>query len=309
MNADWYKTVLQTDGVDYPTQLAGIYAGEIFEYRGFAEMRAIIDFTRAFLEQQLAPFPPTEIHRHLAADELADRLKAVSKRYRTESRLKPLWHAFYRAVGIPAATHAEDRVILRFHIPDGVIPGDAYAPVIKQVPPHRDTWGSNLYAQLNWWAPVYPLAPNRTFSIAPGYWDKKIANTTPGFDMREAIQAAANPGPDTKLSDIVPVMTAPYPFDDAFPVLIEPGDILGFSGQHLHAGVPNTSDQTRISLDTRTISIEDVQQGIGAPNIDGEAKLIALNLFKRISDGRPMHEVLGLPQLMERYRRQLASQY
>jgi len=293
VSIEGFATIIDVRDLDYSDQLKRIYGGELFVYQGIPEMQHIVSFTRTFLEDHLAPFHPTEIHRDGNIDALPDKLKAVGRAYRAEPRLIEYWHAFYDAIGMPAESHAEDRAILRFHIPESARTNDRLTPHVGQVPPHRDTWGSNLYAQLNWWAPIYPLAPNRTFSIAPQYWAQPVGNTTRGFDMRRAIRVAANPGLKASVSDIVPVMTSPYPYADSVSVLIQPSEILAFSAQHLHAGQPNTSDLTRISLDTRTIHIDHVRERLGAVNIDGEAPLVALNLFRRISDGCPLHDVLG----------------
>jgi hypothetical protein len=43
---------------------------------------------------------------------------------------------------------------------------------------HRDTWGTNLYAQVNWWAPVYPITAGRTVALYPTLWSRPVANTS-----------------------------------------------------------------------------------------------------------------------------------
>ena len=80
----------------------------------------------------------------------------------------------------------------------------------------------------------------------------------------------------------------------AKPVVIDPGSMVVFSGAHAHAGVPNSTGLTRISLETRSVWIEDVRQGLGAPNVDGYAPWVSLGLFRRLSDGVPLHQLLGL---------------
>jgi hypothetical protein len=51
-------------------------------------------------------------------------------------------------------------------------------------------------------------------------------------------------------------------------LLPAPGQIILFSGAHLHASIPNTSGVSRYSIDFRTIDRRDVMSGQGAPMVD-----------------------------------------
>ena len=71
-------------------------------------------------------------------------------------------------------------------------------------------------------------------------------------------------------------------------VAIEPGDLLCFSGAHLHAGVPNHTGVARFSIETRTVDADDVAAGRGAPNVDGAAPRVAREWFRRVADHAPL---------------------
>jgi hypothetical protein len=58
-------------------------------------------------------------------------------------------------------------------------------------------------------------------------------------------------------------------------------------------GVPNHTDLTRISVETRTLLIEDHVARRGAPNMDGSAHWMAPGLFRRVSDGKALPDLLG----------------
>jgi hypothetical protein len=75
-------------------------------------------------------------------------------------------------------------------------------------------------------------------------------------------------------------------------IVIEPGDLLCFSGAHLHASVPNTSGATRFSVEVRTVSAADVQAGRGAPNVDGEAPWVAWRWFKGITSSSSLADLV-----------------
>lgn len=46
------------------------------------------------------------------------------------------------------------------------------------------------------------------------------------------------------------------------------GEMLIFSGSHLHGTVANTTDQVRFSVDFRLIHLQDLINKRGAPNVD-----------------------------------------
>jgi hypothetical protein len=81
---------------------------------------------------------------------------------------------------------------------------------------------------------------------------------------------------------------------DALPVTIDPSEVIAFSAQHAHVGIQNHTDYTRVSLDTRTLQIQDHIAGLGARNVDGRARWIPFGMFRRVSDGKPLHDVLGV---------------
>jgi len=68
------------------------------------------------------------------------------------------------------------------------------------------------------------------------------------------------------------------------PVMLEPGDLLCFASAHLHASVQNTTDRTRFSVEMRTVNINEVLAGYGAPNVDNDGLRPMYNWFRRISD-------------------------
>src|SRR2546422_2486545 len=50
--------------------------------------------------------------------------------------------------------------------------------------PHRDTWYSAPLCQVNWWLPVYEIAPDNAMAFHPRYWrDRKSTrlNSSHGY--------------------------------------------------------------------------------------------------------------------------------
>ena len=95
----------------------------------------------------------------------------------------------------------------------------------------------------------------------------------------------------TKDTRVHPALSAPSPDDQAHLCLVPPVDgIMLFSGDHLHASIPNVTERTRYSIDFRTVSITDVRTGRGTPLIDVRCTGTALRDFRRLIALAPMSE-------------------
>ena len=108
-------------------------------------------------------------------------------------------------------------------------------------------------AQINLWGPVFPLDPGATLVIWPTLFDRAVPNTSADWDL-ERLREAPGRYP------LLPVLRGPIPAGDAaakVPVLIRPGDLLCFSGAHLHASRPNRTGRVRVSVDSRIVALAD----------------------------------------------------
>lgn len=267
--------------LDDAARAALVFAGALVVHRNLAAMHALIAATKVLLAEAFAPHEALSAHTGLSPDTYRDRVAAVSKRFAANPAIDSLYRAVFAAVGVdPAATYG-DRLRLR------ILPPDAsyWDRRIRPLQAHRDTWGSNVMQQINWWAPVYPVAADRTMALYPRYWDKPIANTSAGWDF-EALKTRGKPYPR------LPVASEAVDPADAAPVLIEPGDILCFSGAHLHASVASETGSARISTDMRTVSPADIREGRGAPNIDGAAPRTQHDWFHHMEAGVSLSEAL-----------------
>ena len=158
---------------------------------------------------------------------------------------------------------------------------------------HRDTWGCNMQAQCNWWAPIYDLEAERAIAFYPDYWDKPTINTTADWAVEEYLIARS----ETPVNEVVPYPEAPglsQTIDEeaAVKVVINAGDILCFSSAHLHATVPNTTDLSRYSVEMRTVNLVDLKTGRGAPNVDNAGGKSRFNWYRHAISGSPLSKVM-----------------
>ncbi len=279
---------------------AALYAGEVVRFSNLPRMQPLVAFTRAFVEERLAPHPPVEIQRHMDARELAGQLSRVQGEYSRSPEVKRLWRELFEDIGLDPHDTARDRLVLRFQVHSEPASPAPWARSTATVGFHRDSWGTNLAAQVNWWAPVWPISAGRTFAIHPQLWDIPIANNSAGFDLAEVMQRVRTAPETLGRGELAPRPTEPIDGQAGVPVVLAPGEIIAFSSAHAHVGVPNHTGLMRISLETRTVSISDVRARRGAPNVDGAGRWVAPGLFRRLSDGEPLNGILGCERLVAR---------
>jgi hypothetical protein len=168
------------------------------------------------------------------------------------------------------------------------------AGLAYQFHPHRDTWFSAPYAQLNWWLPVYPVEAENCMAFHTRYFDEAIRNSSRDYDYEEwnrtgRQQAATQIKTETRKQ---PSPEEPVELDPQTRVVTPVGGALIFSAAHLHSTVPNTTGRTRFSIDFRTVNIDDLTEMHGANNVDGESTGTTLGDFLRADDLEPLPEDL-----------------
>jgi hypothetical protein len=271
-----------------------IYAGEIMRVTDLPSMVALVELTRGFLEEALHPWSPQEIHRHLSHSEQTVRFAQCQSAFASAAEIRKGWQAVLENLGIAPDALACDRLHLRFQPHREPQQSSPRARTTATIAFHRDTWGSNLYAQTNWWAPIYPITTERTFALYPGLWQRPLLNSSADFDMHAILQRSHRDGRNAVDADeAIPHLLEAIDPEQGVAVDIAPGSLIAFSGAHAHAGVGNSTGLTRISFETRSILIDDLMAGLGAPNVDGHAPWMTPGLFRRMSDGKRLNEVLG----------------
>ncbi len=261
-----------------------IYAGDLLVVRNVQAMHDLVGYFRDVLCAAFESGDPARAQFPLGRGEWDRRAADLRARYKRDGEARKLMTALFRDFGFDAGRTAADVVNLRCQPHDE----DPVPDPRHTLGAHRDTWGSNVYQQINWWAPIFPVTPERTIAFFPAWWDRPVANDSADWDLdaiRAEIRAAREAGREPACRN-VPEPLEPLDRAEWLPVVIEPGDVLVFSGAHLHASVPNRSGASRYSLELRSMDIRDAAAGIGAPNVDGAAPRVAWHWFRRLDDGR-----------------------
>ena len=151
---------------------------------------------------------------------------------------------------------------------------------------HRDTWGTNIHQQINWWAPISSISETNTMIFYPDYFSKPVKNSTSTWDLNTYLE-------HRKREDFsypsAPQLLEELPQDaSVLSVNIEPGEILCFSGCHLHSSSKEKSDNTRFSYEIRTICQDDLDNRREAPNTDCDLQWQFPKIFRNINDNSPL---------------------
>jgi hypothetical protein len=259
-----------------------VYGGDLLVFKNVPPLKEFCAFLDAPIREVFGTPDPVRAQFGLDRDEYLSRVEALQKRFRKDAKAKELFLAALGHVGVDLRRTFWDWLYLR------VSPhGEEYSSRrTAKLGFHRDTWSSNVYAQTNWWAPIYPISSGRTMAFYGAYWEKPLENTSGEWDLEE-IRTSRSTAP------VVPEPTETVDTASELRPVIEPGDLLCFSGAHLHASVSNTTGVARFSVEARTVDAEDAANGRGAPNVDGEAPRVALDWFRHADDGTPLSAVVA----------------
>ena len=260
-----------------PLDRGRLYRGEILVFRRLPAMAGLVARARTLACEAFAPHAPPEAQEWFERAEFLSRAGALRRSFMRDAEVRATFRSLIESLGLdPVATYA-DRLILRLQPSGGTHRGRR----VRDLPPHRDTWGSNVMAQINLWGPVFPLDAGATMVIWPTLFGRPVPNTSADWDL-EKLRAAPGRYP------LLPESRAPLDGEPELPVLIEPGDLLCFSGAHLHASRPNRTGRTRLSIDTRIVEGGDLGAGHGPANVDGHAPRVVHEWFRNVASGEPL---------------------
>jgi hypothetical protein len=258
-----------------------LFDGDLIILSASAGTEALIALARQMLEEAFAPHDSRLLHKHRTAEEVAAILGVLKPKFIHHPESKVLIRQIMRENDVDLDKLYFDVPRLRSAYPSGFLSaGIAYA-----FHPHRDTWYSAPMCQLNWWMPVYPIEPNNSMAFYPRYFREPVKNNSSIYNYYEwntknRASAASHVKTDTR--------EQPKPQQPLEPVTMsfvpEPGSIILFSGAHLHETVPNTTDYARYSIDFRTVHLDDLTEGRGAPNVDSQCTGTTMRDYLRASD-------------------------
>jgi hypothetical protein len=268
--------------LDEPRRSRLAFGGDLLVFKGVESLKRLSRLAEAMISESGWSEPdrdPTDA----SAAHLRDVIAGVQSRFGGDPGIRQAAVEALEEVGVDVRKAYWDWLYFRVQTP---VSGSSSVGTLGI---HRDTWSSNVYAQTNWWTPIRPIDRERTIAFYPQYWSKPLRNTSAQWDL-EDIRARRRSGEELEGVPLVPVPRED-PDGPELRIVVEPGDILCFSGAHVHASVPNTTGETRFSLEVRTVHEIDLLEDDGAPNIDGDAPRRPLEWFKGILSGTSLADL------------------
>jgi hypothetical protein len=264
-----------------------LYEGDLFIYSPTTASAKLIALARDMLEEAFAPHDPRRVDSLLDMETCAAILAKLKPAFIHHPTCKVLVPQIIAELGGDTEKVYFDVPRLRSAYPTQYLTsGIAYA-----FHPHRDTWYSAPMCQINWWLPIYDIAPDNCMAFHPRYFSEAVKNNSEcynyyAWNKKNRADAAKHVQADTR--------EQPKPQQEIerqeIRLICPPGGMILFSGAHLHETVPNTSGIARYSIDFRTVHGDDVLARAGAPNLDAYCTGTTMRDYLRCSDLRHLPE-------------------
>lgn len=244
-----------------------VYSGDIFLNTDLKAPKDLCEFAKQSIT--LAFDGETDhqrLHTMMPVTEFVTLVTRLKGQFTNCLEVKDMIRAFALEIGISPEEFLFDVPRIR------VVPNYDYlhAGVSYAYKPHRDTWYGSDACQINTWMPVYTIEPEQTMMINPGYFSVPVKNTSVDWSLSDWINVQR---PLAKENVTEEVRVHPVPMEEistASEIRIagNAGEILTFSGAHLHGTVPNLTEKTRFSIDFRLLHLGDLFSKRGAVNVD-----------------------------------------
>jgi hypothetical protein len=267
-----------------------LYAGDLMTFSAGESATKLAGLARELSEAAFAPHDPQVAQESMPAERYVEILAKLKPTFIHHPRAKELIAGLLSELGCDIERTYFDVPRLRTMAHGEYLK----AGLAYQFHAHRDTWFSAPHQQLNWWLPVYQIESENSMAFHPEYFHTRVRNSSAGYDYEEwnktgRQQAAKQVKKETRKQ---PQAEEPLELEPDLRVVTPPGATLIFSAAQLHSTVPNTTSRTRFSIDFRTVNLDDLTEGVGAPNIDSECTGTTLRDFLRASDLEPLPEAI-----------------
>ncbi len=263
-------------------RLQELYQGAIFCRSPSESTLKLCNLAQELIEEAFHPFDPLKVHENLPAQKCAEILAVLKPKFIHHPQSKQYIQGVLREAGCNLDKTYFDVPRMRTAFPgDYLKSGIAYA-----FHPHRDTWYSAPFCQINWWMPIYDLNSENCMALHPDYFDRPIRNGSSHYNYQRWNQESRYNAAKHVKTDmrVQPHAEEPIALDPQIRLICSMGGAYLFSAAQLHSTVPNTSNATRYSIDFRTVHLDDVLGHGGARNIDSACTGTTMGDYLRGAD-------------------------
>ena len=259
-----------------------LYQGALFVHSPCPSALKLCRLAQDLIEEAFSPLDPVTVHQNLPAEKCAEILAVLKPKFIHHPNAKEYLSKMLAELGCDLEKTYFDVPRMRTAFPgDYLKSGIAYA-----FHPHRDTWYSAPFCQINWWMPIYKLEAENCMAIHPRYWNQPVRNGSGQYNyhkwnLESRLNAAKHVKTDTRVQ---PHPEEPIELEPQVRLVSEVGGVYLFSAAQMHSTVPNTTTATRYSIDFRTVHLADVSEQTGAPNIDSACTGTTMGDYLRGTD-------------------------
>ena len=259
-----------------------LYRGSLFVHSPCPGALELCRLAQELIEEAFVPFDPLKVHEGLPAEKCADILAVLKPKFIHHPKAKEYLRKMLAELGCDLEKTYFDVPRMRTAFPGNYLKsGIAYA-----FHPHRDTWYSAPFCQINWWMPIYKLEAENCMAIHPHYWSQPVRNGSSQYNyhkwnLESRHNAAQHVKSDTRVQ---PRPEEPMELEPQVRLVCPVGGAYLFSAAQMHSTVPNTTNVTRYSIDFRTVHLSDVLGRTGAPNVDSACTGTTMGDYLRGND-------------------------
>lgn len=265
-----------------------LYEGSLFVHTPSSSALKLCGLAQRLIEEAFPSQNPLKLQESMQAKDCADILGRLKPRFIHHPEAKEYIKGMLAELGCDLKNTYFDVPRMRTAFPgDYLKSGIAYA-----FHPHRDTWYSAPFCQINWWMPIYEVNSENCMAIHPFYWDHPVRNGSVHYNyykwnLESRQGAAKHVKGDPRIQ---PRPEEPMQLDPQLRLLCDPGAAYQFSAAQMHSTVPNTSGLTRYSIDFRTVHLGDIWDRAGAANIDSACTGTTIRDYLNANDFKQLPE-------------------
>src|SRR6266516_3735140 len=158
-----------------------LFDGQVFVYSQTPGALKLIEFARGMIREAFGSLDPLMAQHDMPVEQYAAVLADLKPKFIHHPNSKKFIPELLSDLGCDLSKTYFDVPRMRTATSDDYLTtGIAYA-----FHPHRDTWYSAPLCQVNWWLPVYEIAPDNAMAFHPRYWSQPVRNGSSEYNYDE----------------------------------------------------------------------------------------------------------------------------
>ena len=251
-----------------------IFSGKIIVFKNLVLVKEIIDYVKFFFKSYTNNMKLINLintKNYIDDNKINNKFLEFQNEIKRSKKIKNKFRHIIDYLNFKECETFSDQICLRFN------PGKEKKQIgnLNFINAHRDTWASNLFEQINWWFPLFDIEDENSLFFYPNYFNKNIKNNSDIWTFEKYKN-------NKKTFISTPIITEEINELEKLVIKIDEGDILCFSGHHLHGS--NLGKLNRMNLESRTICLGDKKNYIIPKNLDGKYNIKKKNWFKNLNN-------------------------